>query len=64
MTAVPKSNSLTASPDTTASPSPAPADRRRWVPYLLSLPALALFAVLLLVPLAMTALLSLNSFGF
>jgi putative spermidine/putrescine transport system permease protein len=64
MTAVPKSNSLTASPDTTASSSPAPADRRRWVPYLLSLPALALFAVLLLVPLAMTALLSLNSFGF
>jgi putative spermidine/putrescine transport system permease protein len=64
MTAVHESNSLTASHDTAASPSPAPADRRRWVPYLLSLPALALFAVLLLVPLAMTALLSLNSFGF
>ena len=64
MTAVPESNSLTASHDTAASPSPAPADRRRWVPYLLSLPALALFAVLLLVPLAMTALLSLNSFVF
>jgi putative spermidine/putrescine transport system permease protein len=64
MTAVHESNSLTASHDTAAPPSPAQADRRRWVPYLLSLPALALFAVLLLVPLAMTALLSLNSFGF
>ncbi|HYI69239.1 MAG TPA: ABC transporter permease [Skermanella sp.] len=64
MTALPDSNSLTTTPETTASPSPAPANRQRWVPYLLSLPALALFAVLLLVPLAMTALLSLNSFGF
>ncbi|SMH63038.1 ABC transporter permease [Azospirillum agricola] len=35
-----------------------------WTPYLLSLPGLALFAVLLLVPLLMTALLSLNSFSF
>lgn len=39
-------------------------EKRNWAPYLLSLPALALFATLLLVPLAMTALLSLNSFGF
>ena len=35
----------------------------RFVPYLLSAPALALFAVMLLVPLAATALLSLHSFG-
>jgi putative spermidine/putrescine transport system permease protein len=34
----------------------------RWAPYLLSAPALALFAVLLVVPLATTVLLSFNSF--
>ncbi|NYZ13980.1 ABC transporter permease [Azospirillum sp. RWY-5-1] len=39
-------------------------ETRNWTPYLLSLPALALFATLLVVPLVMTALLSLNSFGF
>ncbi|KAA0680768.1 ABC transporter permease [Roseomonas genomospecies 6] len=55
--------------DTASSAPPAPAptaepERRALAPYLLSLPALALFAVLLLVPLAMTFLLSLNSFGF
>jgi putative spermidine/putrescine transport system permease protein len=35
---------------------------RRWTPYLLSLPALAVYAVLLVVPLAATVLLSFNAF--
>jgi putative spermidine/putrescine transport system permease protein len=38
-------------------------ERRNWAPYLLSGPALGLFAVLLLVPLIATALLSLHSFS-
>jgi putative spermidine/putrescine transport system permease protein len=38
--------------------------RRNWAPYVLSAPALLLFAVCLFVPLAMTAVLSLNSFDF
>ncbi|WP_448203959.1 ABC transporter permease [Azospirillum sp. sgz302134] len=67
MTAVPNDDMMT---DTTspaaaaAPPAPSTTERPSPVPYLLSLPALALFAVLLLVPLAMTMLLSLNSFGF
>ncbi len=51
----------------TPSPVPPPArtgKRRSWTPYLLSLPGIALCATFLLVPLAMTALLSLNSFSF
>ena len=63
MTTVPSqgmaTNAAAAPPATPDSP-----ERRNPVPYLLSLPALVLFAVLLLVPLAMTLLLSLNSFGF
>lgn len=52
-----------------AKPSPAsPPTRiprsRSWVPYLLSLPGIAVCAAFLLVPLAATALLSLNSFSF
>lgn len=49
-----------------ASAAPPPRRPRRWplAPYLLSAPGLALFAVLLLVPLVMTFLLSLNSFSF
>lgn len=52
--------------DATAATAAGPpgAERPNRTPYLLSLPALALFATLLVVPLAMTALLSLNSFGF
>jgi len=54
-----------ATPAAAAPPAPARAGERwSWTPYLLSLPGLALCAVLLLVPLAMTALLSLNSFSF
>lgn len=65
MTAVPSDDMTTdTSPATASAPAPAPAERPSPVPYLLSLPALALFAVLLLVPLAMTALLSLNGFSF
>ena len=66
--------SMTASTDTQADASaanpsahaPPPRRPRRlpWAPYLLSAPGLALFAVLLLVPLVMTFLLSLNSFSF
>ena len=69
MTAIPTDKNMdpAMATDTASSAPPAPAaapERRSPVPYLLSLPALALFAVLLLVPLAMTFLLSLNSFGF
>ncbi|MGY0834463.1 ABC transporter permease [Azospirillum argentinense] len=58
--------SLMDSPDAAADSAPPPPrpERHPLAPYLLSLPALALFAVLLLVPLVMTGLLSLNSFGF
>ncbi|CBS89772.1 ABC transporter permease [Azospirillum lipoferum] len=52
-----------AKPDTHAPPPRRPRSFP-WAPYLLSAPGLALFAVLLLVPLAMTFLLSLNSFSF
>ncbi len=65
MTAVDSQNALSMEPAAdNAAPPPAEPERRNWAPYLLSLPALALYAVLLLVPLAMTFLLSLNSFGF
>ena len=49
-----------------AAHAPPPRRPRRWpwAPYLLSAPGLTLFAVLLLVPLVMTFLLSLNSFSF
>lgn len=53
-----------AAPAAQPAPSSGKAARGALTPYLLSLPALALFAVLLMVPLAMTLLLSLNSFGF
>lgn len=52
-----------ANPSTHAPPPRRPR-RFPWAPYLLSAPGLALFAVLLLVPLVMTFLLSLNSFSF
>lgn len=65
---------MTAVPNTGVAPqaaatAPAPAasgtvERRLWTPYLLSLPALMLFGGLLVAPLAMTVLLSLNSFSF
>ncbi|MBP2296986.1 ABC transporter permease [Azospirillum rugosum] len=65
MTAVDSQNALSMDPAAdTAAPPPDKPERRNWAPYLLSLPALALYAVLLVVPLAMTLLLSLNSFGF
>ncbi|WP_431856077.1 ABC transporter permease [Azospirillum sp.] len=63
MTAVPNAGVAPADPAGTAAP-PAAAAPRLWAPYLLSLPALMLFGGLLVVPLAMTVLLSLNSFGF
>ncbi|MBP2300666.1 ABC transporter permease [Azospirillum picis] len=52
-----------------AKPSPAsppirPSRQWSWIPYLLSLPGIAVCAAFLLVPLAATALLSLNSFSF
>ncbi|MFD2237144.1 ABC transporter permease [Aureimonas populi] len=48
-----------------AKPAPASAPRRRllFAPYLLNLPALLVVGTLLLVPLAMTLILSLHSFG-
>lgn len=59
---------MTAATDDAAPAATAPprevAERRSWTPYLLSLPGLAICGVLLLVPLAMTAILSLNSFSF
>ncbi|TWA61808.1 putative spermidine/putrescine transport system permease protein [Azospirillum baldaniorum] len=66
MTAVDAHKSLIDTPvaDTATDAPPPRPERRSLAPYLLSLPALALFAVLLLVPLVMTGLLSLNSFGF
>ena len=53
-----------AAPPSAHAPPPRRPRRWPWTPYLLSAPGLALCAVLLLVPLAMTFLLSLNSFSF
>ncbi len=64
MTPVDSQNTMDAGLPAASAAPPAEAERRNPVPYLLSLPALVLFAVLLVVPLAMTLLLSLNSFGF
>ena len=38
-------------------------DRRGWMPYLLSAPGLLLFVAIVLVPLAMTILLSFHDWG-
>lgn len=74
MSAVSDMVSETSPPAATApaAPTPAPAttsssdggSRLSWAPFLLSLPALALYGVLLVIPLVMTALLSLHGFGF
>lgn len=46
-----------------ASPTPARQGRASWVPYVLNLPALLVVGTLILVPLGMTFILSLHSFG-